>query len=143
MQLIIFSSSPIYTNYQPSIVKIIYIYIYTYITFTTKWTIYISNKLQIIIWYFINLYTNLHNPILSQYKNIFIHVYIYVCVYIYIYIILEHQQWGLYMPNVRNIWHLSPKTAQQWEGHIAYAKKFLRFSYSTISNVRWYCSWMV
>ena len=50
----------------------------------------------------------------------------------------EHQQWGLYMPNVRNIWHLSPKTAQQWEGHIAYAKFFLRFSYNTISNVKWY-----
>ena len=53
---------------------------------------------------------------------------------------LEHQQYGLYMPNVKNIWHLSPKTAQQWECHIAYAKIFLRFSYSTISNVRWYCS---
>ena len=30
--------------------------------FTTKITIYIINKLQIIIWYLINLFTYLHHP---------------------------------------------------------------------------------
>ena len=33
-----------------------------------KWTNYIIYKLEIIIWYYINLFTNLQNPISSLYK---------------------------------------------------------------------------
>ena len=41
-----------------------------------KLIIYIINKLQIIIWNLISLVANLHNPISSLYKYIFINSYI-------------------------------------------------------------------
>ena len=47
-----------------------------FVVFTTKWNIYIINKLQIINRYFMNLFKNLYNLTLNLYKYIFICVYI-------------------------------------------------------------------
>lgn len=47
--------------------------------FCFEQTIYIINKLKIIIWYHINLFTNLYNLISSLYKYIFIQVCVCVC----------------------------------------------------------------
>ena len=47
------------------------------------------------------------------------------------------------MPNVRYIWHTGPKNASNGKAIMEKAKFFLTYNYSTILNVRWYCSWMV
>ena len=56
---------------------------------------------------------------------------------------LEHQHWGLQMPNVRRIWHFKPQSTQIWNCKTQVLQFFLQYCYNAILKVELHCSSIV